>query len=75
MTSISSALRRTKANVSDALPETTLRQLAADLPGTYYHRTLTPVVITYLFLQQVLHGNTAVGQLRHLSGLDFTDSA
>src|SRR5205823_6586631 len=29
----------------------------------------------YLFLQQVLHGNTAVGHLRHLSGLDFTDSA
>ncbi len=34
-----------------------------------------PWVTTYLFAQQLLHGNTAIGELRHLSGLDFTDSA
>jgi len=33
------------------------------------------VVTTHLFLQQVLHGNVAVGELRRRSGLDFTDSA
>jgi hypothetical protein len=75
MTSIPQALRRIKANVENALPESTVRSLADDLARAHYHRTLTPVVTTYLFLQQVLHGNTAVGQLRHLSGLDFTDSA
>ena len=75
MTSISSALQRIKANVANALPESTRRRLADDLSRTYYDRTLTPVVTTYLFLQQVLHGNTAIGQLRHLSGLDVTDSA
>jgi hypothetical protein len=75
MTSISQALRRIKANVEDALPESTLRQLTADLGRTRHDRTLTPVVTTYLFLQQVLHGNTAVSHLRHLAGLDFTDSA
>lgn len=36
---------------------------------------LDPTVTTYLLLQQVLHGNPAVGELRRLSRLDFTDSA
>jgi hypothetical protein len=75
MTSISQALKRIKANVENALPQATLQTLADDLERTHYHRTLTPVVTTYLFLQQILHGNTAVGHLRHLADLDFTDSA
>jgi hypothetical protein len=75
MLSIPQAVTRIKANVEVALPEHTVRSLAADLPRSHYQRTLTPVVTTYLFLQQVLHGNTAAGHLRHLSGLDFTDSA
>jgi hypothetical protein len=36
---------------------------------------LGPTVTTYLLLQQVLHGNPAVGELRRLSQLDFSDSA
>jgi hypothetical protein len=75
MLSIPHALRRLKANIPDALPESTLRALAADLSRPHRDRTLNPVVTTYLFLQQVLHGNTAVGHLRHLAGFDFTDSA
>jgi hypothetical protein len=35
---------------------------------------LGPVVTTHLFLQQILHGNTAVAHLRRLSGLSFTNS-
>ena len=75
MLSISQALTRIKANVADALPEAAVRSLVADLARPYCDRTLTPVVTTYLFLQQILHGNNAVGHLRHLSGLTFTDSA
>ncbi len=75
MLSISQALTRIKANVADALPEAAVRSLVADLARPYHDRTLTPVVTTYLFLQQILHGNNAVGHLRHLSGLTFTDSA
>lgn len=75
MCSIPQALDRLKAHVEDALPEATLRALVADLSRTYYPRTLTPVVTTYLFLQQILHGNTAVRHLRHLAGLDFTAAA
>src|SRR5579864_2295321 len=75
MTSIPQALKRIKANVADALPEPALRAAADGLGLRYRERTLSPVVTTYLFAQQVLHGNTPVGELRHLSGLDFTDSA
>jgi hypothetical protein len=69
MTSIPKALARIKANVAGALPEPTLRAIARDLGLSYRRRTLTPVVTTYLFARQALHGNTAVGELRHLSGL------
>jgi hypothetical protein len=75
MLSIPQALRRIKANVADVLPETRIVQTTQALDLPFRERTLTPVVTTYLFLQQILHGNTAVGHLRHLAGLDFTDSA
>jgi hypothetical protein len=48
MTSIPQALGRIKANVNDALPERIVEQLAAEQSRTYHHRTLTPVVPTYL---------------------------
>src|SRR5436309_1921493 len=60
MNSISQTLTRIKANVENALPETTVRALVAGLARCHHNRTLTPVVTTYLFLQQVLHGNAAV---------------
>jgi Transposase DDE domain len=75
MLTIPQALRRIKGNLSQHLPEALLRQTAADLGFPFRERTLTPVVTTYLFLQQVLQGNVAAGKLHHLSGLDFTDSA
>jgi hypothetical protein len=75
MLTIPQALHRIKGNLADAVPESLLQRLCQDLDYSFRQRTLTPVVTTYLFLQQILHGNTAVGTLRHLSGLDFTDSA
>jgi hypothetical protein len=75
MLTISQALGRIKGNLPQHLPEAIIRHHCHQLGFTYRERTLTPVVTTYLFLQQILHGNVAAGQLRHLSGLDFTDSA
>ena len=75
MLTISQALRRLKGNCADTVPETLIRQICTDLDYSFRRRILTPVTTTYLFLQQVLHGNPAVGELRHRSGLDFTDSA
>jgi len=68
-------LDRLKGNLARYLPATLVLSLCRDLGRTYRERTLTPLATTLLFVQQVLHGNCACGLLRHLSGLDFTDSA
>ena len=38
-------------------------------------RLLDPVTTLYLFLMQVLHGNTAVSHVVHFGDWSFTDSA
>jgi Transposase DDE domain len=75
MLTISQALHRLKTNLTDLVPQRLIHNLCRDLGRPFRQRTLTPVVTTYLFLRQILHGNTAVGELRHLAGFDFTDSA
>src|SRR5262249_13316470 len=75
MTSIKDALRRIKAELADLLPEPLIHQTAREAGLAWRQRLLTPAAPAQLFLTQVLHGNTAVGHLRHLSGLAFTDAA
>jgi hypothetical protein len=75
MLSIPQALARIKGQVTAAVPPALIDRLCRELGHRWRNRDLTPVVTTHLFLQQVLHGNTAVAHLRRLSGLDFTDSA
>jgi hypothetical protein len=69
------ALDRLKGNLARYLPAALVLSICRDLGRTHRDRTLTPLVTTLLFVRQVLHGNCACGLLRHLSGLDFTDSA
>jgi hypothetical protein len=75
MLSIAAALDRIKGRVTDAVPEELIRRLCQEVGHRYRDRDLGPVVTTHLFLQQVLDGNPAVGELRRRSGLDFTDAA
>jgi Transposase DDE domain len=75
MPTITQAVAKLKANLPDLLPESRLLQIAADIGIRFRQRRLTPAVTSALFLQQVLHGNVAVGELRRLTKLDFTDSA
>jgi hypothetical protein len=75
MPTMSRVIRNLKPNLEDVLPPSRIQLLADDCGRRYRQRSLTPVVTTYLFLQQILHGNPAVGELRHLAGFDFTDSA
>jgi hypothetical protein len=75
MSSIADALRFIKGNLTQVLPPSLPEKICRTLGKSYRHRTLTPTVTTYLFLQQILHGNTACNELRHLSKIDFTDSA
>jgi Transposase DDE domain len=57
------------------VPERLVQHLADDLELGQRCRTLTPVVTAFLFLKQVLHGNTACSNLRHLAGLEFSAAA
>jgi hypothetical protein len=75
MSSIADALRHLKGNLTQVLPPSLPDQICHALGQPYRHRTLPPAVTTYLFLQQILHGNPAGNELRHLAKIDFTDSA
>ena len=75
MCSISQAIVAIKSDLSDAVPATLVEHLCRQLGHRWRQRDLDPVVTVHLFLQQVLHGNTAITHLRHLSGRDFTPSA
>src|SRR5437870_4058647 len=70
MPTITQAIAKLKANLPDLLPETRLLRIAADIGIRFRQRTLTPAVTTALFLQQILHGNPAVGELRRLTKVD-----
>lgn len=72
---VATAVDRVKGELGRFVPESLLLGLLRDLDHVSRTRVLPPPVTTYLFLQQVLHGNTAITHLRHLSGLDFTPSA
>ena len=69
MTTTAQALTQLQSQLTEAVSPALIRRLLRDLDSSWRERTLNPVVTTYLFLQQVLHGNTAVGHLRHLSRL------
>src|ERR1700684_3236549 len=75
MLTMTQAIQRLKANCAEVLPERLIEQVCCNLELQFRRRTLTPVVTTYLFLQQILNGNKPVGLLRHLSKLEFTESA
>jgi hypothetical protein len=75
MSTIADALRHIKGNLTQVLPPSLPDKICRALGQSYRHRTLTPAVTTYLFLQQILQGNPAGHELRHLSKIDFTDSA
>src|SRR5437868_4882806 len=72
---LTDSLRRVKARLHEVVPDRLIRQACRDVGHAWRDRQLTPTVTTYLLLEQVLHGNPAVGELRHPSGLAFTDSA
>src|ERR1700720_3474778 len=75
MVTLTESLRLIKAQLADILPDRVIRQACRDVGHTWRERTLEPTVTTYLLLEQVLHGNPAVGELHRHSRLDFTESA
>src|SRR5688572_4582921 len=72
---VAHALHRLKGDLARFVPAPLIRRLLADRTRPTRRRLLTPATTTYLFLRQVLEGNTAITHLRHLSGLSFAPSA
>ncbi|MEX0777661.1 MAG: hypothetical protein WD042_18300 [Phycisphaeraceae bacterium] len=52
-----------------------LAYLAQHPQWPWRQRLLDPLTTTRLFTTQVLHGNTAINHLRHLAGMNFSDTA
>ena len=75
MVSISQALRQVKDDLPRLIEQHTHKAL--DEYGTFIwrDRLLNPLVTLLLFITQVMHGNTAITHLRHLSGLTFSATA
>src|ERR1700730_6293985 len=75
MDTMAHLVERLKSEITEAVSEDLIRQLCREVDYRWRERDLGPVVTTSLFLQQILHGNVPVGELRRLSGVDFTDAA
>jgi hypothetical protein len=75
MVTMPQALAHVKDYFTTYVPDTLILHACTDADHQWRERHLGPVVTTYLFLQQVLHGNTACTHLRHLSGMPVNPSA
>ena len=70
--SMHGALARLARSSPDHLVlQSSFTQLCVDSGYLWRDRLLGPVVTLRLFLLQILHGNTAITHLRHLSGISF----
>jgi Transposase DDE domain len=75
MASISQTFLHIKHKVRDWVTDGLILACCREVGYTWRERDLGPVCTTYLFLQQILHGNTACTHLRLLSGLSVSASA
>lgn len=75
MTSITHVLRQFKENWTEELTSDAISQACRDSSMTWRDSALNPIVTIQIFFVQILHGNTAIEHLSHLTGLSFTAAA
>jgi hypothetical protein len=75
MVSIRRVLAQIKDDWTAFLSEEHLARVCRESGATWRDRTLNPVITIYVFLLQVLHGNTAMTALPRLCGKRFTPAA
>lgn len=75
MVSIRRVLAQIKDDWTSFLAEEHLTRICREAGAVWRNRTRTPVVTIYVFLLQILHGNTAMTNLPRLSGKRFTPAA
>jgi hypothetical protein len=72
---IVSVLRRLKDAPAQQLDRPAIVDACRQVKHTWRSCLLDPVALIHLFLNQILHGNTAINHLIRISGLCFTASA
>lgn len=75
MVSINHSLRRVKDDLARLLDPESVFEVCRDSGHKWRMSRLNPAVLIHLFVMQILSGNSACTNLRHLSGLVFTASA
>ena len=68
-------LDRLRQDIAADLHRPTIEEACRQAKHTWRRRLLDPATTIYLFLLQVLHGNTACQHVVHFGGWSFTDSA
>lgn len=69
------ALREVRKDLAGLLERRTVERICRELNHAWRERQLDPFTTLHLFILQVLHQNTAMTHLRHLSGERFSASA
>src|SRR3954471_10831133 len=68
-------LGRLRQDIAADLAKETIEQACRQVNSSWRRRILDPATTIYLFLLQVLHGNTACRHVVHFGNWSFTDSA
>src|SRR5688572_14219174 len=68
-------LGRLRQDIAASLAPETIEEACRQADHSWRRRILDPATTIYLFLLQVLHGNTACQHVVHFGGWAFTDSA
>jgi len=70
--SITQTVKQFKLNWTEELNAKNIARACRDGGMTWIESTLNPVVTIQIFMLQILHGNTAINHLPHLTKLTFT---
>jgi hypothetical protein len=69
------AIGKIRQDVGTLLSPSAIDQICRSIGHVWRECTLTPSTIIHVFILQVLHGNTALANLRHLTKLDLSGQA
>lgn len=75
MRSVTDIIDRFKQNWTKELSPDAIDQACRDAGMEWHDSILNPIVTIQIFFMQVLHGNTAIEHLSHLTGMTFTAAA
>jgi len=75
MRSITDVIQHFKQNWTEELSATAITQACHEAGMTWRETMLSPAITIQIFFVQILHGNTAIEHLSHLTGMSFTAAA